>query len=129
MRADKKHSMRPTISRQLNERLNRLSYITDTPMKDVAEVMCKLTLITTPVIESLAPYFKRDYWSTACVMYPGHFDNQRYPVKREAGRVRTTIRFIPKDYDQIERLAYALSITPHATASLLLETALHVHRL
>ncbi|MDF2855736.1 MAG: hypothetical protein K0Q87_1587, partial [Neobacillus sp.] len=105
-RSDKKHSMRPTISHALNERLNRLSYITDTPMKDVAETVCKMTLITTPIIESLVPYFKREYWSNACVMYPGHFDNQHYPVKRESGRIRTTIRFMPKDYDQIERLAY-----------------------
>ncbi|MDF2854343.1 MAG: hypothetical protein K0Q87_194, partial [Neobacillus sp.] len=31
--------------------------------------------------------------------------------------------------DQIERLAYALSITPHATASLLLETGLQHGRI
>lgn len=123
-RSDKKRDMRPTISTENYECLSRISYITNSPIKQVGETFCKLALITTPIIDSLSGFFLRDYWSTANVLYPGHYDNEKYPVVRKPGRIRVTIRLRQQDYDKIQRLAFSLSITPHATAAILLEKAL-----
>lgn len=123
-RSDKKRDMRPTVAQELYECIDRLSYITNTPQKSISLKLCQVALISTPIIEELSVFFLRDYWSTAHSLYPGHYDRERYSVTRAAGRKRLTIRPSQNEYACIERLAFSLSITPHATASILIEKAL-----
>ncbi|MCL1632177.1 hypothetical protein M3N64_09505 [Sporolactobacillus sp. CPB3-1] len=81
-----------------------------------AEYLCRSALITTPVIQSLTPYFKRNYWASSAHLYAGHYNHPTYSVVRSSGRVRTTVRFLEKDYRRIEKLAY-VRIVHHAVCS------------
>lgn len=120
-RSDKKRDVKPTISVQLYELINRISYVTNTPIKDVAEVICKKGLFTTPVLEYLSDYFRRDYWANNNVLYPGNAERTAYKITRGISKRRISIRFLQQEHDILARLAYSLDLTVSSATALLLE--------
>ncbi|MDA6082696.1 hypothetical protein OSJ97_24410, partial [Escherichia coli] len=56
-RSDKKRDVKPTISIDLKNCIYRLSYITNTPVKDVIETICEKGLQSRKVMEYLSEYF------------------------------------------------------------------------
>ena len=60
VRSDKKRDVKPTISSNLKHCIYRLSYITSTPVKDVAETLCEKGLRSRKVMDYLSTYFRRD---------------------------------------------------------------------
>ncbi|WP_085520935.1 hypothetical protein [Tuberibacillus sp. Marseille-P3662] len=123
-RSDKKRDIKPTIAIQLYEAVSRLSYITDTPIKDVSVTICKRGLYAHPVLEYLSDYFRRDYWANNQTLYTGELENEKYQTKKGITKRRITMRFTQRDYDQLARLAYALDLTISSATGLLLELAL-----
>ncbi|AIE58946.1 hypothetical protein [Bacillus methanolicus] len=58
-RSDKKRDVKPTITIQLKECIYRISYITNTPVKDVAETICEAGLVSRKVMDYLSQHFRR----------------------------------------------------------------------
>ncbi|MCJ7992628.1 hypothetical protein MUB15_31250, partial [Priestia sp. OVS21] len=61
VRCDKKRDVKPTIPIHLKECIYRLSYITNTPVKDVTESICISGLKSPKVMDYLSHYFRRGF--------------------------------------------------------------------
>lgn len=123
-RSDKKIDCKPTINIGLKECVYRLSYITNTPVKDIAEKIVLTGLDSKRVTELFSNYFKRDY-EMKNTFYIGKLENPSLQ-KREKREVteRITIRFKQEDMNLIKSLAYSLDVTPSRATSLLLENTI-----
>lgn len=124
IRSDKKRDVKPTISVQLYECVNRLSYISNTPIKDVGVIICKKGLYSTLVIEYLSDYFRRDYWSNNNTMYTGELERSPHMIIKGIPKQRMTMRFTQSDHDKLARLAYSLDLTISSAVALLLEVSI-----
>lgn len=123
VRSDKKRDIKPTISRDLRECIYRLAFITDTPVKDVAEAIVINGITEHKVIEHITQYFQRDM----------RIDNTLYrrnpdavPVQRRgiAGQTaRITIRFKAEAYEVIRAMSYALDCTVSRACALILDAS------
>lgn len=123
VRSDKKHEIKPTVSLKLYDCIARLSFITRTPMKDVAEYFCQAGLNSMETLEVLGPYFKRTYKFKNTLFF-GHKDiDTNRNTKIQGPKKRLSLRFKREMDERIENLAYALGTTPSSTVSLLLHTA------
>jgi hypothetical protein len=127
-RSDKKIDCKPTISLKLKECIYRLSYITNTPVKDVGEEICKAGLSSKKVVDYLSNNFRRDF-RFGNTFYMGDLD--RTSLKKVNGnepKERITIRFRKEDYETLNLLAFALDVsTSKATAILLEASILNTH--
>jgi hypothetical protein len=124
-RSDKKVDCKPTISIHLKETVNRLSYITNKPVKDVGEEICKFGLQSRKVIELLSKHFRRDF-RIGNTYYMGDLERTSLQRRKSKARMdRITIRFKQVDYERIKVLAYALDVTPTKATALLLELSIH----
>jgi predicted DNA-binding antitoxin AbrB/MazE fold protein len=122
-RSDKKRDVKPTIPTKLRECIYRLSYITDTPVKDIAEALCESGLHSKKVIELLSAKFRRDYRKEN-TFYLGDLSRPSLQKSIIAGdKVRITIRFNQTTYEQINSLAYALDVTVSKATFLLLDAS------
>ncbi|WP_245579618.1 hypothetical protein [Alteribacter aurantiacus] len=74
VRSDKKRDVKPTIPFQLRECIYRLSYITNRPVKDVAEAICLYGLASKKVMEHLSKNFRRDFMGES-TLYVGDLEN------------------------------------------------------
>jgi len=123
-RSDKKIDCKPTISINLKECIYRLSYITNTPVKNVAEEICKAGIRSRRVIEHLSNHFRRNFRLDSTV-YIGDLKRpslQRIRYRGETDRI--TIRFMQQDFELITALAYALDVTPSKATAILLESSI-----
>lgn len=119
-RSDKKKDIRPTVPYSLYDCISRLSYVVDTPMKDIGVTLCKKALYTTQTMEKVSTYFKRDYWATSSKLYLGDLDSHIFKFEKGLKKRRLTMRFKQKDYEQIARLAYSLDTTLSTATAILL---------
>lgn len=123
-RSDKKRQSAPTISIVLKDTIHRLSYITDTPVKDVAEAICVSGLTSRKVIEHLSQHFRRDL-RLGQTVYIGDIGRPSMQHKVAAGKTeRISIRFQAHDFEHIATLAFALDVTPSRATALLLDAAI-----
>lgn len=123
VRSDKKRDVKPTISIELKNCIYRLSYITNTPVKDVAETICEKGLKARKVIDYLSLYFRRDY-QFVNTFYIGDLSRESLQRKYQSGRnERITIRFNQTTYEEINSLAAALDVTPSKATALLLNAS------
>lgn len=122
-RSDRKRDIKPTISHELRECIYRLAFITDTPVKDVAESVCINGIYTPKVIEHLSQYFRRDirFGITIYRKNPNCLPISRRALAGQTGRI--TIRFKSDTYDTISAMAYALDCTVSRTCALLLDAS------
>lgn len=124
VRSDKKRDVKPTVHYTLYDTVSRISYITNTPMKDVGEAFCLNGLYSLKVIEQFKDRFRKTYVFSVN-QYPTIFrGNESLVVQRavkEAGaRRRITIRFDQEMYDKIAEFAYSLDVTVSSATSMLL---------
>lgn len=123
IRSDKKRDIKPTISLDLKNCIYRLSYITNIPVKDIAEILCTKGLQSRKVIDYLAQFFRRDY-EFKSTLYLGQYEGASLQVKYQSGRnERITTRFPQDTYNYITALAYALDVTPSKATSFLLDAS------
>lgn len=123
IRSDKKRDVKPTISVNLKDCIYRLSYITNTPVKDVCETLCIKGLKSRIVMDYLSNYFRRDYQYQSTI-YIGDLERESLQRKFQAGKnERITIRFKNETYEQIAYLSHALDVTPSKGTALLLDSS------
>lgn len=123
-REDKKREIQPTLSIELRDCIHRLSFITDTPIKDVGEAICINGIGRKKVISFLSLNFRRDIRVDSTVYFG---DLSRIPVKKRtaAGQTeRISIRFKGRTYEAIHALAYALDCTVSRACSLLIDASI-----
>lgn len=121
VRSDKKRDVQPTISKELKECIYRLSYITDTPVKDVAERISIEGFRRKKVISYLSRNFRRDIRIDNTV-YMG--DIERLSVKKRTSRgqsERISIRFKSDMHERLSALSYALDCSVARACALLLD--------
>lgn len=125
IRSDKKRDVKPTISITLYEVIHQLSYITNLPMKDIAETICIFGLNSIEVIESFEGKFKRNYRFNENTIFIGNPDLQQNRIYRKKGQTkRLTIRFTQQIHDQIAMLSFSLDMTVSSTTALLLQASI-----
>ena len=125
VRSDKKREVQPTISIQLKDAIYRLSYITNTPVKDVAERICSDGIISRKVLNGLSQHFRRSV-RLENTMYIGDLGRPSLQRKSPAGQTeRIGIRFRQHTFENISVLAYALDCTPSRATALLLDASIH----
>ncbi|RKO61662.1 hypothetical protein [Caldibacillus debilis] len=123
MRSDKKRDVKPTVPLPLYECISRISYITVTPMKDVAEYLCVRGLEEREVIEVLSKRFRRKYRfkNTLFIGKPERVAERSLKIGETKRRI--SIRFPQSIHDQIAELAYSLDVTVSTATALLLDAA------
>jgi hypothetical protein len=123
-RSDKKRDVKPTISIHLKECIYRLSYITNTPVKDVGETICEAGLFSRKVLDHLSQHFRRPV-RLKNTLFMGDLERPSFQKKDKEGPCeRVTIRFRQSTYENISALAYALDVTPSKATALLLDVSI-----
>lgn len=129
IRSDKKRDVKPTVHVSLYDTISRISYITNTPMKDVAEAFCINGLYSIKVIETFEKRFRRSYMfanSRFPKFFPGDESQIGQRAVKESGeRRRVTIRFDQENHDKLAEFAYALDVTVSSATSMILEASIH----
>ena len=98
-----------------------ISYVTQTPVKDVAESICRMALADDVILNGIAENFRRGV----------HLNNVFYnkkgvaalPKRIDGERGRISIRFSQSMYDTIGAIAYALDCRPSRAVAIVLEMA------
>lgn len=123
VRSDRKRDIKPTVPHELRECIYRLAFITDTPVKDVAEAVCINGIHTPKVIGHLSQYFRRDirFANTIYRSNPNSLPISKRALTGQTARI--TIRFKTDTYDTISAMAYALDCTVSRTCALLLDAS------
>lgn len=123
VRSDRKRDIKPTVTLELRECIYRLAYITDTPVKDVAEAICINGITSPKVIEYIAQHFRRDI-RFVNTLYRSNANST--PIKKRylnGQTARITIRFKTDTYDTIAAMAYALDCTVSRACALVLDAS------
>ena len=127
VRSDKKRDVKPTIRIELKDAIYRLSYITQTPVKDVAASMVEFAIRDSGIVNVISRSFRRDIRINN-TLYRGHIDNARIN-RRELGVCeRLTLRLTRADYETVSVLAYALDVNPTRVSALLLDASMNDFR-
>ncbi|MDM5196485.1 hypothetical protein QUF79_00005 [Fictibacillus enclensis] len=125
VRCDKKRDVKPTIPLEMYHCISRPSYVTNRPIKDVAEDLCNYRLSSKAVIEKLSLYFRRDYLVSEHIFYLGDLTRQTHRIVKRGGiKKRVTIRFQQTMHDNLADLAYALDLTVSSATMVLLEMSI-----
>lgn len=120
-RSDRKRDVQPTVSRELKDCIYRLSFITDTPVKDVAEQICINGFGRKKVISHVSQNFRRDVRIDNS-LYIGDVNRVSVKKRTAAGQSeRISIRFKSDMYERLSVLAYALDCSVARATSLLLD--------
>ncbi|MCY9308786.1 MULTISPECIES: hypothetical protein [Bacillus subtilis group] len=124
VRSDKRRDVKPVVDLELYDCIARISYITNSWMKDVGELFCKNGLYSKKVIDHLSKDFRRDYRFDN-TFYIGNPDIVSERARKKSGTTkRLTIRFLQDTYDDLADLAYSLDVTVSTAASILLHASI-----
>lgn len=124
VRSDKKKEIKPSITQEFKECLYRLSYITNTPVKDIGEKICISGIQSRNVLEFLSQSFRRSV-HIGSTLYIGDLERPSQQKKSSTKKEKITIKFHSKTYDAICILAYALDVTPSRATALLLHATIY----
>jgi len=124
-RSDKKRDVKPTISNNLKNCVYRLSYITNTPVKEVVEIICEKGLKSRNVMEYLSQYFRRDFHFLNTIYFGDPTKESLQRKDRSRDNERITTRFTQQTFNEISRLSNALDVTPSKATAILLEASIH----
>ncbi|MEK3935900.1 hypothetical protein MKY41_11285 [Sporosarcina sp. FSL W7-1349] len=121
VRSDKKRDIKPTVTKELKDCIYRLSFITDTPIKDVIEEILIAGSTNRKVISYLSRYFLRDV-KIGNSIYLG--DSDRMPVSKrtpnEKGE-RISTRVTESMHDSLSAIGYAMGCSVARATTLLLD--------
>lgn len=124
VRSDKKRDVSPTIQLELKDTIYRISYVINTPVKDIVESICIFGMHSRKVMTTLSKHFKRNI-KFQNTLFIGHLDHpsiKRFEKGVQTERIGT--RFKQQDYETLVTLAFALDVTPSRAAALLLDTSI-----
>lgn len=124
VRSDKKRDVKPTVSKELKDCIYRLSFITNTPVKDVIEEILKSGFKRKKSISYLSKHFLRDI-KISNTLYIG--DNNKIPVSKRTlhGRgERVSTRISSSMHDGLSALAYAMGCSVSRACALLIDATI-----
>ncbi|GED66239.1 hypothetical protein [Lysinibacillus fusiformis] len=124
VRTDKKRDVKPTIPVELKDTIYRISYVVDTPVKDIVETICQFGLDSRKVITVLSENFKRNvkFHNT---LFIGDLDKPSVQRLKSGTRTeRISTRLQQPDYENLVTLAFALDVTPSRAAALLIDASI-----
>lgn len=127
VRSDKKRDVKPTINEDLKDAIYRLSYITQTPVKNVCEQLVQYTLNDRDIIGELSLKFRRDV-RMGNTLFVGHKTVVPIPKRDNCISSRITLRLVEHDYELLTRLAYALDCRPTRVCAILLDAGMRDFR-
>lgn len=125
-RSDKKVDVKATMSVQSKYHLYDFAATCDEPIKDVAERLIVLAVVSRDVIQDICKWFRRDYFYNNSIAY-GDANRPKLSVKSNGKTEIVSIKFKRKNYDALCAVAYALDITPSAAASVLIVLSMQNH--
>ncbi|GAF66395.1 hypothetical protein BTS2_3296 [Bacillus sp. TS-2] len=122
-RSDKKKDCKPTIKYELYETLNRVSYITNTPLKTVGETFLIEGLSDKGVLDRFTDQFVFDYWYSPNMVYigTGKMNDSRVLRVPYSNKKKVSLRLHQDYYNQLSAFAYSLNYTTTSGAAILLE--------
>lgn len=124
IRSDKKTNIKPTILLDAKTAIYRLADITNTPVKDIGEYLCKEALSNKGILEEIGKHLKRDI-VIENTMYRGNHKNPSIMRRTEAGDCeRITIRVNTAINDTLLDLAYCLGCAKARITAALIENAI-----
>ncbi|WP_318241686.1 hypothetical protein [Sporosarcina quadrami] len=124
VRSDKKKEVKPTISIQLKDTIYRISYITNSPVKDVAESLCIHGMASKKVLDVLSWNLRRTI-RLDNTMYIGDIARSSLQRMGPVGECeRISVRFKQIDFENLSTLAFGLSVTPSRATALLLDASI-----
>lgn len=124
VRSDKKRDVKPTISIHLKDTIYRISYITNTPVKDVAESLCIHGMASKKVMDVLSLNLRRSI-RLGNTMYMGELSRPSLQRRGPAGECdRISFRLKQADYENLSTLAFGLAVTPSRAGALLLDASI-----
>lgn len=119
VRSDKKRDVKPTIEIELKDAIYRLSYVTQTPVKDVCDKLIYYAINDIEIMHRLARYFVRDMRINN-TLFIGNNNNSI--SKRDDGETeRINMRLIEGVYRELTDLAFALDCRPSRVCAILLK--------
>jgi len=125
VRCDKKVNIKPTVLLEIKAAISRLGDITDTPVKDIGEYLCKEALKSKDIINTMTEHLKRDIIIDN-TLYRGDRKNVSINRRTESGDCdRITIRVTTDINEQIEDLAFALGCAKARACAVLIEKAIN----
>jgi len=126
-RSDKKRDVKPVITIELKDAIYRMAYITQSPIKDVAERMVVHAVSEREIIDNLSQSFRRDV-RIDNTLHHGHIRNKRICKREEGERERITLRLTQRTYEVVAVLAYALDVSASRVCALLLDESMRDFR-
>lgn len=120
-RSDKKRDIKPTVTRELRDCIFRLSFITDTPVKDVIEEILISGSGRKKVMSYLSRYFLRDV-RMANTLYMGNPNSVPVSKRMLDGKgERISTRVTESMHDSLSALAYAMGCSVSRACALLID--------
>lgn len=126
-RSDKKRDVKPTINIALKDAIYRLSHITQTPVKNVAEQMVDHAINERDVTDNLSTSFRRDI-RVNNTLYCGSIDNVHIGRRENGECERLTLRLNQQSYEGVSVIAYALDVSTSRVCALLLDASMRDFR-
>ena len=122
-RKNRKRDLKPYILLELKDAIYRLSFLTYTPVKDIAEQLIINSIQNKVILDSLSRHFKREIYLNN-TWYGGHLIDGPISKRAEGECERITTRLREDDYEDVRKLAYALDCSTARAGSLLIEASM-----
>ena len=123
IRSDKKRDVKPTINLELKDAIYRLSYVSNTPVKDLIEWLVLDAIRNQKILTRLVGYFKRDLVVDG-TLYVGNHEREQFSKLVPGKTEKVTTRFTQYDYARIYDFSYTLEVSPSRAVAILLEFAM-----
>lgn len=123
VRSDKKKQVAPTLPISLKKEIERLSFLTDQPIKNVGERLTIEAIYLKPLIAELSQYFQEGMLKVEQSIFFGSTENETLP-ELTGPTDRINIRFRQSDWENVLIVARHLRVTPSRATATLIESAL-----
>lgn len=125
VRSDAKKDVKSTIPIELKDAIYRLSYLTNTPVMHVAELLFLHSVKNTEIIDYVATYFQRDIILNG-TLYHGTLTNPSVSKQKYSGQTeRIHFRLTREAYEVLAVFSYALGCSNSKACAVLLEECIH----
>lgn len=118
-RSDKKKEVKPYLITSLKMSLNRLTYLTDSDIKNLTEAMVLYSIKDSNTISYFSKHFKSDIVLNN-TLYRGRLDNPQISKRDTEDTDRISTKFKAEDYEVIRALAHAMDISKARVCALLI---------
>lgn len=125
VRSDAKKDVKSTLPIELKDAISRLSYLTDTPVMHVAELLFVHSIRNNEIVISVARYFQREIAFNG-TLYRGSLENPSITKQKYIGQTdRIHFRLTKEAYEVLAVFSYALGCSHSRACALLLEECIH----